>query len=85
MTVSLHERSGWRSPSQSKFESTTTLLGIAGALSVSSMTRSASSFSASWTYGSTLALSHPMPPSIAFAYGSINSLLPLKRSPSCGS
>jgi hypothetical protein len=81
MIVSFHGVLGARSASQSKPSSTTTLFGMAGALSVSSGCRSASSLPSA-TYGSVFARSHRTVPSTAFAYGSIRSFAELKRRPS---
>ena len=82
MTVSCQGVSKGVSPSQSKRSSTTIPFGIASASSSSSRSRSASS--SPGTYGSVFAKSQRIPPSIAFAYGSIRSFLELKRCPCSG-
>ena len=80
MIVSFQGVLGERSPCQSKPSSTTTDFGIAGALSLRSGSRSASSLPSA-TYGRVFPRRHQIGPSIAFAYGSISSLAALKRWP----
>ena len=86
MTISCSGVFGGRSSSQSKCGSMTTDLGIAIAESSSSISRSASSPAPGvGTYGSTFTRFQRTLPSIDFAYGSISSLLGLKRCPLAGS
>jgi len=86
MTVSCHGVRGraQSSSSQSNDGSITCDFGIAGAESVVSIVRSASSAPVG-TYGSTFAASQSTGPSIAFAYGSTSSFAGLNLRPLPGS